>query len=40
LDDDATTDRGLVPAERPSTLEVLVELLAVVVAIGNEREGS
>jgi Family of unknown function (DUF5372) len=39
LDEDAT-DRGLGPAERPLTLEVLVELLAVVVAIGNEREGS
>jgi hypothetical protein len=39
LDEDAT-DRGVDPAERPLTLEVLVELLAVVVAIGNEREGS
>jgi hypothetical protein len=39
LDEDAT-DRGVDPAQRPLTLEVLVELVAVVAAISKEREGS
>jgi hypothetical protein len=36
--DEAATDRGPEPAGRPLTFEVLVELAAVVVAIGDGRE--
>ena len=36
--DEAATDRGPVPAGRPLTFEVLVELAAVVAALGDERE--
>ena len=36
--DEAATDRGPVPAERPLTFEVLVEVAAVVAAIGGGRE--
>ena len=32
--DEAATDRGLEPAERPLTFDVLVELAAVVAALG------
>jgi hypothetical protein len=34
--DEAATDRGPAAAERPLTFEVLVELAAVVVALGRE----
>ena len=39
--DEASTDRGLEPAERRLTFEVLVEVLALVAAIGtgDEKEG-
>ena len=33
-----STDRGLEPAERPLTFEVLVVLVAVVAAIGSGKE--
>jgi hypothetical protein len=36
--DEAATDRGPVPAERPLTFEVLVELAAVVDALGGRWE--
>ncbi|MGN6168222.1 MAG: hypothetical protein ACTHQQ_08630 [Solirubrobacteraceae bacterium] len=36
--DEAATDRGSEPAERPLTFEVLVELAAVVAALGDGRE--
>ena len=36
--DEAATDRGPVPAERELTFEVLVELAAVIAAIGGGRE--
>ena len=36
--DEAATDRGPVPAGRPLCFEVLVELAAVVAALGGERE--
>jgi hypothetical protein len=36
--DEAATDRGPVPAERPLTFEVLVEVAAVVSALGGVRE--
>jgi hypothetical protein len=36
--DEAATDRGPVPAERPLTFEVLVEVAAVVSALGGGRE--
>jgi hypothetical protein len=36
--DEAATDRGPVPAERPLTFEVLVELAGVVAALGGGRE--
>ena len=36
--DEAATDRGPVPAERPLTFEVLVEVVAVVAAIGGGKE--
>ena len=36
--DEAATDRGPGPAERPLMFEVLVELAAVVVVLGDERE--
>jgi hypothetical protein len=36
--DEAATDRGPEPAERPLTFEVLVELAAVVAALGGGRE--
>ena len=36
--DEAATDRGPVPAERPLTFEVLVEVAAVVAALGGEWE--
>ena len=36
--DEASTDRGPELAERPLTFEVLVELVAVVVAIGRGKE--
>jgi hypothetical protein len=36
--DEAGTDRGRVPAERPLTFEVLVEVAAVVAALGGRRE--
>ena len=38
--DEAATDRGRVPAERPLTFEVLVEVAAVVAALGGGREDS
>ena len=38
--DEAVTDRGAEPAERPLTLGVLVELVAVVAAISECREDS
>jgi Family of unknown function (DUF5372) len=39
--DEAATDRGPGPAERPLSFDVLVELLAVVAALGGvaDREG-
>jgi hypothetical protein len=39
--DEAATDRGQGPAERPLTFELLVELAAVIAALGAsmEREG-
>ena len=37
--DEEATDRGPEPAERPLTFEVLVELVAVVAAIGGGKEG-
>jgi hypothetical protein len=36
--DEAATDRGPVPAERPLSFEVLVEVAAVVAALGGGRE--
>ena len=36
--DEGATDRGPVPAERPLTFEVLVELAAVIAAVGGGRE--
>jgi hypothetical protein len=36
--DEASTDRGVEPAERPLTFEVLVELAAVVAAICRGKE--
>ena len=36
--DEAATDRGSGPAERPLTFEVLVGVAAVVAALGGERE--
>ena len=36
--DEASTDRGVEPAERLLTFEVLVELVAVVAAIGSGKE--
>ena len=36
--DEAATDRGPEPAERPLTFEVLVELAAAVAALGGGRE--
>ena len=36
--DEAGTDRRPVPAERPLTFEVLVEVAAVVAALRGERE--
>jgi hypothetical protein len=36
--DEAGTDRGPVPAGRPLTFEVLVEVAAVVAALGGGRE--
>ena len=36
--DEAATDRGPGPAERPLSFEVLVEVAAVVAALGGERE--
>ena len=36
--DEAATDRGPVPAERPLTFEVLVEVAAVIAALGGGRE--
>jgi Family of unknown function (DUF5372) len=36
--DEASTDRGLEPAERPLTVEVLVEVAAVVAAIVGGKE--
>lgn len=36
--DEEATDRGPEPAERPLTFEVLVELAAVIAAIGGGRE--
>jgi hypothetical protein len=38
--DEAATDRGPVPAERPLTFEVLVEVAAVVAALCGGREDS
>lgn len=38
--DEAATDRGPEPAGRPLTLEVLVELVAVLAAVGDRREES
>jgi hypothetical protein len=35
---EAATDRGPEPAERPVTLEVLCELLAVVAAVGRGED--
>ena len=37
--DEASTDRGPVPAERPLSFEVLVELVAVVASLGGARRG-
>ena len=39
--DEVATDRGLEPAGRPLTFDVLVELAAVVAALGgtSDREG-
>ena len=37
--DEAATDRGPVPAKRPLTFEVLVEVAAVVAALGRRRGG-
>jgi hypothetical protein len=34
--DEAATDRGSEPAQRPLTFEVLVEVAAVVAALGRE----
>jgi hypothetical protein len=36
--DEAATDRGPLPAERPLTFEVLVELAVVVSMLGDGRE--
>ena len=36
--DEAATDRGPVPAERPLTFEVLLEVAVVIAALGGERE--
>jgi Family of unknown function (DUF5372) len=36
--DEAATDRGAGPAERPLTFEVLVEVAAVFAALGDARE--
>jgi hypothetical protein len=36
--DEAATDRGPGPAERPLSFEVLVGVVAVVAALGGERE--
>ncbi len=36
--DEAATDRGPVPAERPLTFEVLVELAAMIGELGGGRE--
>lgn len=36
--DEAATDRGVGPAERPLTFEVLVEVAAVIAALGDARE--
>jgi hypothetical protein len=36
--DEAGTDRGSEPAERPLTFEVLVELVAVVAAVGGRED--
>jgi hypothetical protein len=36
--DEAATDRGAGPAERPLTVEVLVEVAAVIAALGDARE--
>ena len=36
--DEAATDRGPLPAGRPLTFEVLVEVAAVVAALGGGRE--
>lgn len=36
--DEAATDRGPGPAERPLSFEVLVEVAAVVAALGGEWE--
>ena len=37
---EAATDRGPARADRPLTLEVLIDLVALLVAIGNGREES
>ena len=36
--DEAATDRGAGPAQRPLTFEVLVAVATVVAALGSERE--
>jgi hypothetical protein len=36
--DEAATDRGPEPAERPLSFEVLVELVAVLVTLGGEGD--
>ena len=36
--DEAATDRGPVPAERPLTFEVLLEVAVVIAALGGGRE--
>jgi hypothetical protein len=36
--DEGATDRGPVPAERPLTFEVLVELAAMIAELGGGRE--
>jgi len=36
--DESATDRRPVPAERPLTFELLLEVAAVVAALGGERE--
>ena len=36
--DEAATDRGSEPAQRPLTFEVLVAVATVVAALGSERE--